>query len=143
MHGELRVPGDKSISHRSVMLGSLAEGQTEVTGFLNSADCRSTISCFRKMGILIKTEEENNKVYISGRGLDGLRPADGVLDTGNSGTTTRMISGILAGQTFTSHLNGDASIQKRPMKRILEPLQEMGARISSDRGNDCAPLTIE
>jgi 3-phosphoshikimate 1-carboxyvinyltransferase len=142
IRGELKVPGDKSISHRSVMFGSLAEGLTEVSGFLNSADCRSTISCFRALGIPIDLDEEKDRVLIHGRGLDGLREANRTLDTGNSGTTTRMISGILAGQNFESHLSGDASIQKRPMKRIMEPLQEMGARITSDRGNDCAPLTI-
>ncbi len=141
LHGELTVPGDKSISHRSVMFGAISEGITEVTHFLKSADCLSTISCFRKMGITI--EESEQTLLIHGRGLHGLTAPTEVLDTGNSGTTTRLISGILAGQTFESHLIGDASICKRPMGRIMKPLQAMGANITSDRGNDCAPLTIK
>ncbi|MEI3246336.1 MAG: 3-phosphoshikimate 1-carboxyvinyltransferase [Lachnospiraceae bacterium] len=141
LHGELTVPGDKSISHRSVMFGAISEGITEVTHFLKSADCLSTISCFRKMGITI--EEEAQTLLIHGKGLHGLSAPTEVLDTGNSGTTTRLISGILAGQSFESHLIGDASICKRPMGRIMKPLQAMGAGIASDRGNDCAPLTIK
>ena len=141
LHGELTVPGDKSISHRSVMFGAISEGITEVTHFLKSADCLSTISCFRKMGITI--EEEAQTLLIHGKGLHGLSAPSEVLDTGNSGTTTRLISGILAGQSFESHLIGDASICKRPMGRIMKPLQAMGADIASDRGNDCAPLTIK
>ncbi len=141
LHGELTVPGDKSISHRSVMFGAISEGITEVTHFLKSADCLSTISCFRKMGITI--EEKAQTLLIHGKGLHGLSAPAEVLDTGNSGTTTRLISGILAGQSFESHLIGDASICKRPMGRIMKPLQAMGADITSDRGNDCAPLTIK
>ncbi len=141
LHGELTVPGDKSISHRSVMFGAISEGITEVTHFLKSADCLSTISCFRKMGITI--EEEAQTLLIHGKGLHGLSAPAEVLDTGNSGTTTRLISGILAGQSFESHLIGDASICKRPMGRIMKPLLAMGADITSDRGNDCAPLTIK
>lgn len=141
LHGELTVPGDKSISHRSVMFGAISEGITEVTHFLKSADCLSTISCFRKMGITI--EEEAQTLLIHGKGLHGLSAPSEVLDTGNSGTTTRLISGILAGQSFESHLIGDASICKRPMGRIMKPLQAMGADIASDRSNDCAPLTIK
>ena len=141
LHGELTVPGDKSISHRSVMFGAISEGLTEVTHFLKSADCLSTISCFRKMGISI--EETQSALLIHGKGLHGLTAPTEVLDTGNSGTTTRLISGILAGQDFESHLIGDASICKRPMGRIMKPLQAMGADITSDRGNDCAPLTIK
>ena len=141
LHGELTVPGDKSISHRSVMFGAISEGITEVTHFLKSADCLSTISCFRKMGITI--EEKAQTLLIHGKGLHGLSAPAEVLDTGNSGTTTRLISGILAGQSFESHLIGDASICKRPMGRIMKPLLAMGADIASDRGNDCAPLTIK
>ena len=141
LHGELTVPGDKSISHRSVMFGAISEGITEVTHFLKSADCLSTISCFRKMGITI--EEKAQTFLIHGKGLHGLSAPAEVLDTGNSGTTTRLISGILAGQSFESHLIGDASICKRPMGRIMKPLLAMGADITSDRGNDCAPLTIK
>lgn len=139
--GELTVPGDKSISHRSIMLGSLAKGNTEVTGFLQGADCLSTIDCFRKMGVQI-TNKGDGTVVICGRGLRGLLPPDDTLDVGNSGTTTRLISGILAAQSFSSRVNGDASIQKRPMKRIMTPLAMMGADIKSENGNDCAPLVI-
>lgn len=139
--GEINIPGDKSISHRAVMFGALAQGITEVSHFLKSADCRSTISCFRKMGIEI--EETNDILKIHGKGLHGLSAPSGILDTGNSGTTTRLISGILAGQPFTSRLTGDDSICRRPMGRIITPLTQMGAYIASDRGNDCAPLTIQ
>ena len=140
LRGEITVPGDKSISHRAVMFGALAKGKTEITGFLRGADCLSTISCFRQLGISI--EESADKILVEGKGLHGLRPPADVLDTGNSGTTTRLISGILAGQKFTSVLNGDASIQKRPMKRIMTPLSQMGASIRSLNENDCAPLEI-
>lgn len=141
LRGTVTVPGDKSISHRAVMFGALAEGTTKVTNFLRGADCLSTIDCFRRMGIRI--DNHPDEILIHGKGLHGLGAPDGVLDTGNSGTTTRLISGILAGQTFTTELNGDESIQARPMKRIMEPLSMMGARIESLRGNGCAPLRIQ
>lgn len=140
LRGEVTIPGDKSISHRAIMFGSLANGLTEVTNFLEGADCLSTISCFQKMGLQI--ERTNSTVLVHGKGLHGLSAPSDILDVGNSGTTTRLISGILAGQQFTSHLNGDASIRKRPMKRIITPLCNMHADITSDLGNDCAPLTI-
>lgn len=140
LKGEVTIPGDKSISHRAVMFGSLAEGTTEVTNFLQGADCLSTIDAFRKMGIEIENTPE--KILIHGRGLHGLTAPSSVLDMGNSGTTTRLISGILAGQTFESTLTGDASIQKRPMRRIMEPLSMMGAKVVSINNNDCAPLHI-
>lgn len=140
LRGEVTIPGDKSISHRAIMFGSLANGLTEVTNFLEGADCLSTISCFQKMGLQI--ERTNSTVLVHGKGLHGLSAPSDILDVGNSGTTTRLISGILAGQQFTSHLNGDASIRKRPMKRIITPLRNMHADITSDLGNDCAPLTI-
>lgn len=141
LRGEITVPGDKSISHRAVMFGSLAKGTTRISHFLEGADCLSTISCFRKMGISI--EQNGEEVLVHGKGLHGLSAPSGILDVGNSGTTTRLISGILAGQSFSSELTGDASIQSRPMKRIMTPLQEMGADISSVRGNGCAPLRIQ
>lgn len=141
LHGEIQVPGDKSISHRAVMFGSLASGTTKVTHFLEGADCLSTISCFQKMGISI--ERNQDEVLVHGKGLHGLTAPASMLDVGNSGTTTRLISGILAGQNFTSELNGDASIQSRPMKRIMTPLLSMGADIISLKGNGCAPLHIE
>lgn len=141
LRGELEIPGDKSISHRAIMFGSLAKGTTEVTHFLQGADCLSTISCFKKLGIEI--ENTPDKILIRGKGLHGLSAPTDILDCGNSGTTTRLISGILCGQNFTSTLTGDSSIQKRPMKRIMEPLSRMGADISSIYGNNCAPLTIK
>ena len=139
--GEIRVPGDKSISHRAVMFGSIAQGTTEIHGYLQGADCLSTISCFQKMGISIENKGET--VLVHGRGLHGLTRPDSVLDCGNSGTTTRLISGILSAQSFDVTLTGDASIQKRPMKRIMEPLSQMGARITSVHDNGCAPLFIQ
>ncbi len=140
VRGEITVPGDKSISHRSVMFGSIAKGTTEIHNFLEGADCLSTISCFRHMGIDI--ENKNGIVTVHGKGMHGLTAPAETLDCGNSGTTTRLISGILAPQNFDVTLTGDESIQKRPMKRIIEPLSMMGADIKSVRGNDCAPLRI-
>ena len=141
LRGEVTIPGDKSISHRAVMFGSLAEGTTEVTGFLRGADCLSTIDCFRRLGITV--EDKNERILIHGRGLHGLSAPEQLLDAGNSGTTTRLISGILSGQNFETTLTGDTSIQKRPMGRIIEPLSQMGASIESIRGNGCAPLRIQ
>lgn len=143
LNGEITVPGDKSISHRSIMLGSLASGITEVHGFLQGADCLSSISCFQKMGVDIENDTETNIVRIHGLGLHNLKAPTKILDVGNSGTTTRLMSGILAAQNFTSTVTGDASIQKRPMKRIMTPLSQMGADITSINGNDCAPLHIQ
>lgn len=140
LKGEITVPGDKSISHRGVMFGAISEGITELTGFLDGADCRSTISCFRAMGIDISQDKDH--VVIHGKGLHGLTAPSNMLDVGNSGTTTRLISGILAGQPFISSLNGDESIQKRPMGRIITPLTQMGANIKSIKDNGCAPLEI-
>ena len=140
LKGEITVPGDKSISHRGVMFGAISEGITELTGFLDGADCRSTISCFKAMGIDIT--QEHDHVVIHGKGLKGLSAPSKMLDVGNSGTTTRLISGILAGQKFISSLNGDESIQKRPMERIITPLTSMGAYIKSVKDNGCAPLEI-
>lgn len=140
LKGELSVPGDKSISHRGVMLGSIARGTTEITGFLQGADCLSTISCFRSMGVEIINE--GSRVIVKGKGMRGLKAPENVLDCGNSGTTTRLISGILCAQNFNVTLTGDASIQKRPMDRIRIPLTLMGADIRSIRDNGCAPLRI-
>jgi len=141
LKGEISIPGDKSISHRSIMLGSLSNGITEVTNFLQGADCLSSIDCFRKMGIEI--HNNGDSVIVHGKGLHGLSKPSEILDVGNSGTTTRLISGILAAQNFESTLNGDDSIQKRPMKRIMTPLSMMGASIESLTGNGCAPLRIQ
>lgn len=134
--GQIKVPGDKSISHRAVMLGSLANGVTEISGFLKGADCLSTIDCFRKMGIDIDINGEN--VTVHGNGLRGLLKPDEMLYTGNSGTTTRLLCGILAGQNFDTSITGDASIQKRPMGRVVQPLSIMGAKIE----NEYCPLYI-
>lgn len=141
LRGEITVPGDKSISHRAVMFGSLAQGTTTVENFLRGADCLSTIDCFRRLGIQI--DETPELITIHGKGLHGLTAPSQLLDAGNSGTTTRLISGILSGQSFETTLTGDASIQKRPMKRIIEPLTQMGASITSLHGNGCAPLNIQ
>ena len=140
LRGMLMVPGDKSISHRAVMFGSLAKGTTRISHFLEGADCLSTIACFRKMGIDI--ERNASEILVHGKGLHGLSAPDGILDVGNSGTTTRLISGILAGQNFISELDGDDSIRTRPMKRIMTPLTSMGADIVSKQDNGCVPLVI-
>ena len=136
--GRLRVPGDKSISHRAVMFGAISKGITNIKGFLTGADCISTISIFKKMGIDI--EIKNTDVTVRGKGLYGLSNPGEILDCGNSGTTTRLVSGILSAQNFTSVLTGDKSIQRRPMNRIIAPLTLMGADIKSNNG--FAPLTV-
>ena len=141
LRGELSIPGDKSISHRSVMFGALSDGLTEADNFLTGADCLSTIACFRQMGIAI--EQSGTHVKIHGKGLHGLSAPLNVLDAGNSGTTVRLMSGILSGQPFESVITGDESIQKRPMKRVMTPLTQMNAAISSIHNNGCAPLKIE
>ena len=141
LKGTLTVPGDKSISHRAIMFGSLAEGTTTIHGFLKGADCLSTIDCFRKMGISI--EEKEDTIYVHGKGLHGLHKPEETLDVGNSGTTTRLISGILAGQNFDTVLSGDASLNSRPMGRIMKPLSMMSADITSIHDTGCAPLSIK
>lgn len=140
LKGKVTIPGDKSISHRCVMFGSISKGNTEVHNFLKGADCLATIRCFRTLGIEI--EENNSFITIHGKGLHGLSAPSDILDVGNSGTTTRLLSGILAGQPFDSKLSGDESLNSRPMKRIMEPLSQMGANISSILRNGCAPLYI-
>lgn len=140
LKGEVLIPGDKSISHRGVMLGAISHGTTQITNFLQGADCLDTINCFQKMGIAI--ENDSRTITIHGRGLHGLSAPSEILDAGNSGTMIRLIAGILAGQQFTSELTGDKSIQSRPMDRIITPLSQMGADITSLTGNNCAPLRI-
>lgn len=140
LRGAIAVPGDKSVSHRAVMLGALARGTTRIRNFLQGADCLSTIGCFSHMGIQV--ENLQDEVLVHGKALHGLSAPGQVLDVGNSGTTTRLISGILAGQPFSSELTGDASIQSRPMNRIIRPLSQMGAQVESIRGNGCVPLRI-
>ena len=140
LKGTVSVPGDKSISHRGIMFGSIADGTTEIHNFLPGADCLATIRCFRTLGIEI--EQEGSTVIVHGKGLHGLSAPSHILDVGNSGTTTRLLSGILAGQPFESKLSGDESLNSRPMKRIIGPLTQMGADISSILHNGCAPLYI-
>lgn len=142
LKGCVTVPGDKSVSHRGVMFGALAKGTTEVTNFLQGADCLSTIRCFRQLGIEITEDAVSGSVIVHGKGLHGLSKPTNILDVGNSGTTMRLISGILSGQPFAVTLTGDASIQKRPMGRILTPLTLMNADIVSIPGSGCAPLAI-
>lgn len=140
LKGEVTIPGDKSISHRSIMLGSIALGTTEITHFLEGADCLSTIDCFRRMGVEI--EWKPSCILVHGKGLRGLNAPASTLNVGNSGTTTRLISGILSGQNFATTLSGDDSLNSRPMKRIMTPLNTMGAHIRSLNDNGCAPLHI-
>lgn len=137
--GTLTVPGDKSISHRALMLGAIAEGQTVVRNLSPAADVRSTMNCLRQLQVAISDHE--GAMAIAGNGLYGLRPPAAALDCGNSGTTIRLLSGILAAQSFAATLIGDASLCRRPMKRIIEPLTQMGATIQSQAGG-YAPLTI-
>ena len=140
LKGEITVPGDKSISHRAIMLASLAEGKSQISGFLEGEDCLATIEVFQKMGICIS--KENGKFSIEGKGLKGLEDPPGYLDFRNSGTSVRLCSGVLVAQEFSSTLIGDSSLSSRPMQRITEPLGLMGANISSiDSGT--LPLTIE
>ncbi|HET9679105.1 MAG TPA: 3-phosphoshikimate 1-carboxyvinyltransferase [Gammaproteobacteria bacterium] len=139
LHGELRVSGDKSISHRALMLGALATGQTRISGFLAGADCLATLRILRQLGVSIEPETDTD-IVVTGVGLSGFTPPNEPLDCGNSGTSMRLLTGILAGQPFSSSLTGDASLQKRPMQRVIEPLQRMGVQIESSQG--CAPLEI-
>jgi 3-phosphoshikimate 1-carboxyvinyltransferase len=138
--GSLEVPGDKSISHRYAMLASLAEGASDITHFSAAADCRSTLDCFSGLGV--KIDIQGDRVRIDGLGLEGLRRPRQTLDAGNSGTTMRLLAGILAGQEFRSTLDGDASLRRRPMRRVMEPLAQMGARIHAHEGG-FAPLKID
>ena len=140
IQGRVRLPGDKSISHRYGMLTGLAEGRSVIRNYSTGADCASTLKCMRAMGVPISRQD--NTVVVDGVGLMGLKAPDGPLDAGNSGSTIRMLSGILAGQQFTSQITGDQSLTKRPMKRIMTPLGQMGARIEAREGN-FPPLTIE
>ncbi len=131
LNGHIRVPGDKSVSHRSVILGSLAKGQTQVTGFLEGEDSLNTLKAFRRMGVDIE-QIEPGELLIQGKGLYGLRPPTAPLDLGNSGTAMRLMAGVLAGQSFDSVLTGDESLSSRPMGRIIKPLSLMGANIVSE-----------
>ncbi|QQQ03354.1 3-phosphoshikimate 1-carboxyvinyltransferase [Lysobacter enzymogenes] len=140
LRGSIRVPGDKSVSHRAVMLGALAEGVTRVTGFLEGEDTRATARVFEQLGVRIETPSASERI-VHGVGLHGLRGSDVALDCGNAGTGMRLLAGALAGQAFDSVLVGDASLSKRPMRRVTEPLAAMGARIDSEDGG-LPPLRI-
>lgn len=140
VRGEMTVPGDKSISHRSIMLGSIANGTTTISNFLRGEDNYSTMAAFRAMGVAI--EDDGQIVKVRGVGLHGLHEPDNVLDCGNSGTTIRLMTGLLSGQRFFSVLTGDQYLRKRPMKRVTEPLARMGAQINGRGNGTLAPLAI-
>ena len=139
--GNIFVPGDKSISHRSLILGSISQGETRVYNLLNSLDCLRTLECMQSLGVKIEIDEDSS-VNIEGKGLYGLKEPKDILDVGNSGTTIRLLAGLLSGQDFYSVLNGDDSIRKRPMKRVVEPLRLMGADIWGRKDGQFTPLSI-
>src|ERR1700685_1509044 len=137
--GVVELPGDKSISHRYALIAALAEGRSEIRNYPPAADCRSPRGCLRRLGV--ETDFTRERLRISGQGLGGLQAPRRSLDAENSGTTIRMLAGVLAGQSFTSTLTGDASLRSRPMRRVVEPLRKMGAEIRA-HDDDCAPLEI-
>ena len=139
LRGRIRLPGDKSISHRALMLGALAAGTSRVSNFLPSADCLATLACIRELGINVEIHDRT-RLTIHGRGLGGLYPAAAPLNCVRSGTTMRLLAGLLAGQSFSSTLTGEEQLLRRPMRRIVEPLRRMGAEIKDTDGR--APLTI-
>ena len=141
LRGNIFVPGDKSISHRSLILGSIAQGETRIYNFLNSLDCLKTLECMQALGAEIELGKDNS-AKIKGEGLYGLQEPKDILDVGNSGTTIRLLTGLLSGQNFYSVLNGDVSIRKRPMKRVVEPLRLMGADIGGRKDGQFAPLSV-
>ena len=135
LKGSFELIGDKSISHRAIMFSSISKGKNKISNFLMGEDCLSTVNCFRKMGVDIEINNNNNEVYVIGKGLRGLKSLEEnlLLDVGNSGTTIRLMMGILAGQNFKTTIIGDESIGKRPMKRVTDPLRQMGAIIKVKR----------
>ncbi len=139
LHGELLVPGDKSVSHRAIMLGAIAEGVTRIEGFLEGEDTRATAAIFRQLGVRIDAPSDGVRI-VHGVGLQGLQAPKAPLDCGNAGTAMRLMSGLLAGQAFDSMLIGDGSLSQRPMQRVIDPLSALGARIGADAGH--APLHI-
>ncbi|XDZ00707.1 3-phosphoshikimate 1-carboxyvinyltransferase [Bacillus manliponensis] len=140
MRGTIEIPGDKSISHRAVMFGAIGEGKTKISNFLEGEDCLSTISCFQKLGVTI--EQSGNDVTVYGKGIGGLIEPSDILDVGNSGTTIRLMLGVLANAPFYCTIIGDNSIGKRPMKRVTVPLREMGAKIDGREDGQFTPLSI-
>jgi 3-phosphoshikimate 1-carboxyvinyltransferase len=141
LRGEVRVPGDKSISHRALMLNAIAEGEAVISNLGPGADCSSTLNCLRAMGV-DAARLEDGSIRIIGAGLRGLREPENVLDAGNSGTTTRLLTGLLAGQEFTSVITGDESLRARPMRRVIEPLRRMGAQLWARKGDTLLPISI-
>ncbi len=140
LHGTFEIPGDKSISHRSIMLAGLGDTPVEITNFLRGADCLSTISCMRAVGV--KIEEFEDKILVTGNGLKGLKEPENILDAGNSGTTVRLLLGLFAPQKFLATFTGDDSLRKRPMGRVIKPLTQMGATIVGRNGNKNLPITV-
>ena len=141
LHGSIRVPGDKSISHRSIIFGSLAEGETKVYDILRGEDVLSTMQVFRDLGVEI--EDKDGVITIQGVGMDGLKAPQNALDMGNSGTSIRLISGVLAGADFEVEMFGDDSLSKRPMDRVTIPLKKMGVNISGQTERDLPPLHLK
>ncbi|HEX6767910.1 MAG TPA: 3-phosphoshikimate 1-carboxyvinyltransferase, partial [Candidatus Binatia bacterium] len=141
LHGDITVPGDKSIAHRAVIFGSIAQGRTRIFNLSGGEDNSRTVRAFRQLGVAIG--RDGDALCVEGKGFAGLRQASEVIDCGNSGTTIRLMSGLLAGLPFHSELDGDASIRQRPMQRVIDPLTQMGARIRSKSGNGLAPLEID
>ncbi len=140
LNGTIDIPGDKSISHRSIMFASLANTPVKITNFLEGEDCLSTIDCFRKLGVAIT--REGDTVTVNGNGMNGLKESREVLNAGNSGTTLRLMMGILSAQPFLTLFEGDASLSKRPMQRIIKPLSQMGAHIRASQGGRTLPLAV-
>ncbi len=139
LHGDMRIPGDKSISHRAIMLAAVADGVSNVEGFLEGEDTRATAAIFEQLGVRIEAPKAGVRI-VHGVGIDGLRASGAVLDCGNAGTAMRLLAGLLSGQRFSSTLTGDASLAQRPMQRVIEPLSRMGSKITSDNGRP--PLCI-
>jgi len=142
IQGEIVIPGDKSISHRSIMFAAIAHGTSKITGFLHAEDCISSMNIFRSLGVQID-ELEDGSVVVHGKGIEGLQAPNGALDAGNSGTTMRLLAGLFSGFPFKLKMIGDASLSKRPMNRVMIPLRQMGASISGSEGSEFAPLYIQ
>lgn len=141
INGDITVPGDKSISHRAALFGGMAHGRTHITNFLPGQDCLSTLNCLKELGV--RWERRETEVWIEGQGLENWNEPQEVLDVGNSGTTLRLMLGVLAGSPFTSTFTGDSSIRKRPMRRVTGPLAQMGAKILGRQEGNFAPLTLQ
>lgn len=141
LHGEILIPGDKSVSHRSVMFAGLCDSEIKITNFLHAADCMSTVNCMKALGVSV-TELDENTLIVKGNGFHGLQEPQGIIDAGNSGTTLRLMMGILAGQKFLTTFTGDNSLSRRPMGRVINPLSQMGANIVGRKENKLLPITV-